>query len=52
MPRSVLAVLAVGAALVVAGVAMVYVPAALIVAGIALLAYGLTRNVPDTEERR
>lgn len=52
MDRSTLAVLALGLLLTVAGVAMVYPPAALIVAGSALLAYGLTRDVPDRKEPR
>lgn len=47
-----LAVLVIGAALVVGGVALVYVPAALILAGIGLLALGLLRNAntPDDDE--
>lgn len=50
MTRSTLAVLVLGVVLIASGVALVYPPAALIVTGIACLAYGLTRNVPDTTE--
>lgn len=57
MTRTDLALLATGAVLLVAGIALVYVPAALIVAGLTVLAVGLLRTTAparddDRKERR